>query len=142
MQKILLLGAVLLLAACAAPNQAPLPPAGPIPVADRYAFTKLDQKTCPTEAASYADWVERYEAFAYKGGQPKELIADAFENAKENPSITAKQSKQPEFVTPRLDLSFQGGVRRPRGARPAAICAEPRRGRRDGPAIRRRFPER
>jgi lytic murein transglycosylase len=105
MQKISLLGAplllsILVLAGCAAPNPTPVPPAGPIPAADRYAFTKLDQKTCPTEAANYADWVERYEAFAYKGGQPKELIADAFENVKENPSITAKQSKQPEFVTP------------------------------------------
>jgi lytic murein transglycosylase len=100
MQKIAIVGAMLLLAACAAPNPAPLPPSGPIPAADRYAFTKLDQKTCPTEAKNFADWVERYEAFAYKGGQPKELIADAFENVKENPSITVKQAKQPEFVTP------------------------------------------
>ena len=101
MQKISLLGAALLLSACATqPNQAPLPPSGPIPAADRYAFTKIDQKTCPTEAASFADWVERYEAFAYKNGQPKELIADAFETVKENPSIQAKQAKQPEFVTP------------------------------------------
>jgi lytic murein transglycosylase len=100
MQKILLLGAALSLAACAAPNQVPLPPGGPIPAVDRYAFTKLDQKTCPTEAANFADWVEHYEAFAYKGGQPKELIADAFEKVKENPDITVKQAKQPEFVTP------------------------------------------
>ncbi|MDQ7246296.1 lytic murein transglycosylase [Dongia sedimenti] len=101
MRKFAIVGALLVLSACAAaPNPAPLPPSGPIPVADRYAFTKLDQKTCPTEAKSFADWVERYEAFAYKGGQPKELIADAFENVKENPSITVKQSKQPEFVTP------------------------------------------
>jgi lytic murein transglycosylase len=100
MQKILLLGAALSLAACAAPNQVPLPPSGPIPAVDRYAFTKLDQKTCPTEAANFADWVEHYEAFAYKGGQPKELIADAFEKVKENPDITVKQAKQPEFVTP------------------------------------------
>src|SRR4051812_31643077 len=106
MQKISLLAALLLVSAvilsgCVAPNPAPVPPAGPIPVADRFAFTKLDQKTCPTEAANFADWVERYESFAYKqGGQPKELIADAFANVKENPSITVKQSKQPEFVTP------------------------------------------
>ena len=101
MHKISLLGALLLLSACATqPNQAPLPPSGPIPAADRFAFTKLDQKTCPTEAASFADWVERYEAFAYKNGQPKELIADAFETVKENPAITVKQAKQPEFVTP------------------------------------------
>jgi lytic murein transglycosylase len=100
MQKIMLVGAALLLTACAAPNQAPLPPSGPIPAADRYAFTKIEQKTCPTEAKSFADWVEHYEAFAYKGGQPKELIADAFETVKENPSITVKQAKQPEFVMP------------------------------------------
>ncbi len=101
MQKIVLVGAALLLSACA--TQAPPPvqqPSGPIPVEDRYAFTKIDQKTCPTEAASFVEWVERYEAFAYKNGQPKELIADAFENVKENPDITVKQSKQPEFVTP------------------------------------------
>jgi len=101
MQKIVFLGAALLLSACAAaPNPAPLPPSGPIPAVDRFAFTKIEQKTCPTEAKSYADWVERYEAFAYKNGQPKELIADAFETAKENPDITVKQAKQPEFVTP------------------------------------------
>jgi membrane-bound lytic murein transglycosylase B len=100
MHKISLLGALLLLAACAAPNQVPLPPSGPIPAADRYAFIKLDQQTCPIEAKNFADWVERYEAFAYQGGQPKELIADAFESVKENPSITVKQAKQPEFVTP------------------------------------------
>ena len=102
MQKIGLLGGLLLLSACAAtqPNPAPLPPSGPITAVDRFAFTKIDQKTCPTEAKSYADWVERYEAFAYKNGQPKELIADAFEKVKENPDITVKQAKQPEFVTP------------------------------------------
>jgi lytic murein transglycosylase len=109
MQKIslpgVLVGALLLLSGlvlsgCAAPNPAPLPPSGPIPAADRYAFTKLDQKACPTDAQSFADWVERYEAFAFKGGQPKELIADAFEPVKENPSISQKQAKQPEFVTP------------------------------------------
>jgi membrane-bound lytic murein transglycosylase B len=102
MQKISLLGGLLLLSACAAgPSQAPVAPSsGPIPAKDRYAFTKIDQKTCPTEAASFVEWVERYEAFAYKNGQPKELIAEAFENVKENPSISAKQAKQPEFVTP------------------------------------------
>lgn len=101
MQKLSLLGGLLLLSACAtAPSQAPVAPGGPIPAKDRYAFTKIDQQTCPTEAASFVEWVERYEAFAYKNGQPKELIADAFENVKENPSISAKQAKQPEFVTP------------------------------------------
>ncbi|GAB2176655.1 lytic murein transglycosylase [Dongia sp. agr-C8] len=100
MRKIALLGALLLLAACATQPPAPVQPAGPIPAKDRYAFTKIDQKTCPTEAKSFVEWVERYEAFAYKNGQPKELIADAFEKVKENPDITVKQAKQPEFVTP------------------------------------------
>ena len=71
MQKIAIVGAMLLLAACAAPNPAPLPPSGPIPAADRYAFTKLDQKTCPTEARNFADWVERYEAFGCAGQAAK-----------------------------------------------------------------------
>jgi lytic murein transglycosylase len=101
MRKIVLLGGLLLLAACATQQPpAPVQPAGPIPVKDRYAFTKIDQKTCPTEAKSFVEWVERYEAFAYKNGQPKELIADAFEKVKENPDIKVRQSKQPEFVTP------------------------------------------
>ncbi len=101
MRKIVLLGGLLLLAACATQQPpAPAQPAGPIPAKDRYAFTKIDQQSCPTEAKSFVEWVERYEAFAYKNGQPKELIADAFENVKENPDITVKQSKQPEFVTP------------------------------------------
>jgi lytic murein transglycosylase len=100
MQKFVLLGGLLLLSACATQPPPPVQPAGPIPAKDRYAFTKIDQKTCPTEAKSFVEWVERYEAFAYKNGQPKELIADAFEKVKENPSITVKQSKQPEFVTP------------------------------------------
>jgi membrane-bound lytic murein transglycosylase B len=101
MQKIVLLAAALALAACA--TQTPPPaaqPSGPIPAKDRYAFTRIDQKTCPTEAQTFVEWVERYEAFAYKNGHPKELIADAFENVKENPDITVKQAKQPEFVTP------------------------------------------
>jgi len=92
--------ALALLSACAVPNPAPLPPSGPIPVADAYAFTKIDQQTCPTEAKSFADWVEHYEAFAYHNGQPKELIVEAFAPVKENPDIGQKQAKQPEFVTP------------------------------------------
>jgi membrane-bound lytic murein transglycosylase B len=44
--------------------------------------------------------VQHYEAFALHQGQPKELIVHAFTGVKENPSITAKQAKQPEFVTP------------------------------------------
>jgi lytic murein transglycosylase len=100
MQKIVLLGAGLLLAACATQPPTPVQPSGPIPAKDRYAFTKIDQQTCPTEAKTFVEWVERYEAFAYKNGQPKELIADAFDNVKENPDITVKQAKQPEFVTP------------------------------------------
>ena len=98
MRKIAFLAGLLLLSACA--GTPPVPPSGPIPAADRFAFTRINQTTCPTEAANFADWVERYEAFAYRGGQPKELIADAFENVKENPSVSAKQAKQPEFVTP------------------------------------------
>src|SRR5581483_6802128 len=74
--------------------------ATPLPANDPYAFTRITQTTCPTEAASYPDWVQHYEAFAYHNGQPKDLIVQAFTGVKENPSITAKQNKQPEFVTP------------------------------------------
>jgi lytic murein transglycosylase len=101
MQKIVLLGGLLLLCACATQQPPPpVQPSGPIPAKDRFAFTRIDQKACPTDAKTFVEWVERYEAFAYKNGQPKELIADAFENVKENPDITVKQAKQPEFVTP------------------------------------------
>ncbi|HVZ01951.1 MAG TPA: lytic murein transglycosylase [Dongiaceae bacterium] len=91
-------GAALMLAACAPQQQAPVATA-PAP-ADPYAFTRITQTSCPTNAASFPDWVQHYEAFAYHQGQPKELIRTAFAPVKENPAITAKQAKQPEFVTP------------------------------------------
>ena len=91
---------VLLLAGCAGPTP-PAPPQAPsAPAADPYAFLHIDQKTCPTEAASFVDWVQHFEAYAYKSGDPKELLVQAFVPVKENPEIGAKQAKQPEFVTP------------------------------------------
>jgi len=91
---------VLLLAGCAGPTP-PAPPQAPsAPAADPYAFLHIDQKTCPTEAASFVDWVQHFEAYAYKSGDPKELLVQAFAPVKENPEIGAKQAKQPEFVTP------------------------------------------
>jgi membrane-bound lytic murein transglycosylase B len=91
--------AALWLAACAPQQQAPVATM-PVSANDPYAFTRITQTTCPTAAASFPDWVQHYEAFAYHQGQPKELIVKAFAPVKENPSITAKQAKQPEFVTP------------------------------------------
>ena len=96
LRKASLLGLIGLLAACAGPT----PPAPTGPISDPYAFTRIDQKTCPTTAANFVDWVRHFEAYAYHGGQPKELIVQAFAPVKENPSITVKQAKQPEFVTP------------------------------------------
>jgi membrane-bound lytic murein transglycosylase B len=90
--------AALMLAACA-PQQAQVATM-PVPSNDPYAFTHITQTSCPQTAASFPDWVEHYEAFAYHQGQPKDLIVQAFQPVKENPSITAKQAKQPEFVTP------------------------------------------
>jgi lytic murein transglycosylase len=93
-------GAALLLAACAPQQQAPVATTGPLTPTDPYAFLHITQTTCPETAASFPDWVQHYEAFAYHQGQPKDLIVQAFQPVKENPSITAKQAKQPEFVTP------------------------------------------
>ncbi|HVM82746.1 MAG TPA: lytic murein transglycosylase, partial [Candidatus Binatia bacterium] len=91
---------VLLLAGCAGPTPPASPQAPSAPAADPYAFLHIDQKTCPTEAASFVDWVQHFEAYAYKSGDPKELLVQAFAPVKENPEIGAKQAKQPEFVTP------------------------------------------
>jgi membrane-bound lytic murein transglycosylase B len=90
----------LLLAACAPQQQAPTATTAPVNASDPYAFLHITQTTCPVTAANYVDWVQHYEAFALHQGQPKELIVQAFTGVKENPSITAKQAKQPEFVTP------------------------------------------
>jgi membrane-bound lytic murein transglycosylase B len=87
---------LILLSACVTPVP---PPTAPL-ANDPYAFTRIDQKTCPTTAESFPDWVRHFEAFAYHGGKPKELIVEAFAPVKENPSIGEKQAKQPEFVTP------------------------------------------
>src|SRR5882724_11288040 len=88
--------ALLMLAACA---QHATPTATVSPT-DPYAFTHITQTSCPQTAASFPDWVQHFEAFAYHDGKPKDLIVQAFSPVKENPSITAKQAKQPEFVTP------------------------------------------
>src|SRR3569833_255720 len=90
----------LMLAACAPQQAAPVATTPPVSPTDPYAFTHITQTTSPVAAANYVDWVQHYEAFALHQGQPKELIAKAFTGVKENPSITVKQSKQPEFVTP------------------------------------------
>jgi membrane-bound lytic murein transglycosylase B len=98
-----LLMPALLLGACAGPTPAPQKPVvqAPAPTGpDPYAFLKLDQQSCPDQAPSFGDWVQRFESYAYHQGQPKELIVQAFAPVKENPNISAKQAKQPEFVTP------------------------------------------
>ncbi|HEY4164772.1 MAG TPA: lytic murein transglycosylase, partial [Dongiaceae bacterium] len=89
------------LAGCAQTTPAPTAPSATTMAAvDPYAFTRIDQKTCPTSAANFVDWVEHFEAYAQHSGQAKELIVEAFAPVKENPTIGQKQAKQPEFVTP------------------------------------------
>jgi lytic murein transglycosylase len=90
------------LAGCAQTTPSPTtgPAATTMAAVDPYAFTRIEQKTCPTTAPSFVSWVEHFEAYANKSGQPKELIAEAFASVKENPTIGQKQAKQPEFVTP------------------------------------------
>lgn len=73
------------------------PSAPPGPAED---FHTLDQTTCPTQAASYGDWVAHFQSYAQHQGKRPDVIQTAFATVRENPSISASAGKQPEFVTP------------------------------------------
>lgn len=61
---------------------------------------ELNQKSCPAKAASFDEWVARFQSFAINQGRPDKVIEAAFLGIKENPEISDRASKQPEFVTP------------------------------------------
>ena len=51
-------------------------------------------------AASYQEWVAKFQSYALSKGKPDAVIQTAFAGVKENPEISDRASKQPEFVTP------------------------------------------
>ena len=63
-------------------------------------FHTLNETKCPTSAASYQEWVAKFQSYALNKGRPEAVIQTAFAGVKENPEISDRASKQPEFVTP------------------------------------------
>lgn len=63
-------------------------------------FHTLSETKCPTSAASYQEWVAKFQSYAAHQGRPDGVIQTAFAGVKENPEISDRASKQPEFVTP------------------------------------------
>jgi membrane-bound lytic murein transglycosylase B len=101
-----IIGTLVALAGCAAqPQQQPSAPANAVPSAAPAAakpvdFRTLQETECPTGAASYQEWVAKFQSFALHKGRPEPVIQTAFANVKENPEVSDRASKQPEFVTP------------------------------------------
>ena len=102
-----IVGTLVALAGCAAQpqSQPAAAPAGAEPAAAVAAskpvdFHTLQETKCPTNAASYQEWVARFQSFALHKGRPEEVIQTAFAGVKEDPEISDRASKQPEFVTP------------------------------------------
>ena len=63
-------------------------------------FHTLKETKCPNSAASYQEWVAKFQSYALSKGRPDTVIQTAFAGVKENPEISDRASKQPEFVTP------------------------------------------
>jgi membrane-bound lytic murein transglycosylase B len=104
---VVIMGAVVALAGCAAqPEQAPAgAPVGgaqaALPAASKpIDFRTLSETKCPNSAASYQEWVAKFQSYALSKGRPDKVIQTAFAGVKENPEISDRASKQPEFVTP------------------------------------------
>lgn len=63
-------------------------------------FHTLKETKCPQSAASYQEWVAKFQSYAVSKGRPDQVVQTAFAGVKENPEISDRASKQPEFVTP------------------------------------------
>src|SRR6185369_5441044 len=63
-------------------------------------FHTLKETKCPTSAASYQEWVAKFQSYALSKGRPDTVIQTAFAGVKENPEISDRASKQPEFELP------------------------------------------
>jgi lytic murein transglycosylase len=104
---VVIVGAVVALAGCAAQpaKTQGAPTAGAAqnaaPVASKpIDFHTLSETRCPSTAASYQEWVAKFQSYALSKGKPDAVIQTAFAGVKENPEISDRASKQPEFVTP------------------------------------------
>jgi lytic murein transglycosylase len=103
---VVIAGVVVALAGCAAhpekqPGAATTIPQNADPVASKpIDFHTLKETKCPGSATSYQEWVAKFESYAASKGKPDKVIQTAFAGVKENPEISDRASKQPEFVTP------------------------------------------
>lgn len=103
---VVIVGAVVALAGCAAqPKTQGSPTVGAAPTAAPVASKPIDFRTlketqCPSSAASYQEWVAKFQSYAVSKGKPADVVQTAFAGVKENPEISDRASKQPEFVTP------------------------------------------
>lgn len=102
-----IVGALVALAGCAAHPETPKTgaPAATGQTAEPVAskpidFHTLKETKCPNSAASYQEWVAKFQSYALSKGRPDKVIQTAFLGVKENPEISDRASKQPEFVTP------------------------------------------
>lgn len=104
---VMIVGAVVTLAGCAA--QPAMTPSGPsveaaqsaTPIASKpIDFRTLNETQCPNSAASYQEWVAKFQSYALNKGRPEQVVQTAFVDVKENPEISDRAAKQPEFVTP------------------------------------------
>lgn len=104
---VIVVGAVVALAGCAAQpagTEGATPAASgqsTMPVASKpIDYHTLKETKCPNTAASYQEWVAKFQSYALSKGKPDEVVQTAFAGVKENPEISDRASKQPEFVTP------------------------------------------
>jgi len=101
-----LVGTLVALAGCAAqPKSQPAgasgqPDSAPVVAAKPVDFHTLTETKCPTSAVSYQEWVAKFQSFAVHKGKPELVVQTAFAGVQENPEISDRASKQPEFVTP------------------------------------------
>jgi membrane-bound lytic murein transglycosylase B len=104
---VMIMGAVVALAGCAAQPAktqggaaAGAPSATQVAASKPIDFRTLHETSCPNSAASYQEWVAKFQSYAVSKGRPVEVVKTAFAGVKENPEISDRAAKQPEFVTP------------------------------------------
>lgn len=100
-------GVLVALAGCAAqPQSQPAAPAAAQPDASALAASKpvdyrlFAETSCPASAVSYQEWVAKFQSYALHKGRPEPVVQTAFVGVKEDPEISDRAAKQPEFVTP------------------------------------------
>lgn len=63
-------------------------------------FHTLGETKCPSSAVSYQEWVAKFQSYALSKGRPDKVIQTTFASVKENPEISDRKAKQPEFELP------------------------------------------